>query len=237
MKRNIVFLLIAAIMLSFCALAHPGRTDSKGGHKDSSTGEYHYHHGYSAHQHTNGVCPYDFKDKTGSNSGSSEDKGMTLEKWHQIINPKPAPTKQPAKYSAGDIVQTILLIVLIGPWVLFVLYLVGGIMLMGFLNFASWLIWKFAKGSYDYRTFAEEEERRKNIRRRRILVYSIPSMFIAVMSPFAAISYGWSKEVNIIWMFIGGGITCGLCWVIERLLSLLFHVLAEWARKYRGEDY
>lgn len=53
------------------ASAHPGRTDANGGHYDSSTGEYHYHHGYPAHQHTNGICPYDFDDQTGWNSGTS----------------------------------------------------------------------------------------------------------------------------------------------------------------------
>lgn len=41
--------------------AHPGKTDSSGGHYDRSTGEYHYHHGHPAHQHDNGTCPYDFK--------------------------------------------------------------------------------------------------------------------------------------------------------------------------------
>lgn len=44
--------------------AHPGGTDSSGGHTDSSTGDYHYHHGYPAHSHkdTDGdgnlECPY-----------------------------------------------------------------------------------------------------------------------------------------------------------------------------------
>lgn len=42
-----------------CASAHPGHTDAAGGHWDSSTGEYHYHHGYPAHQHENGICPYE----------------------------------------------------------------------------------------------------------------------------------------------------------------------------------
>lgn len=51
--------------------AHSGRTDSSGGHYNHTTGEYHYHHGYPAHQHPNGVCPYDFDDRTGGNSGSS----------------------------------------------------------------------------------------------------------------------------------------------------------------------
>lgn len=42
--------------------AHSGRTDAYGGHHDyknrSGLGSYHYHHGYPAHLHPNGVCPY-----------------------------------------------------------------------------------------------------------------------------------------------------------------------------------
>ena len=45
----------ALVILSF---AHSGRTDANGGHWDHSTGEYHYHHGYPAHQHPLGFCPY-----------------------------------------------------------------------------------------------------------------------------------------------------------------------------------
>jgi hypothetical protein len=41
------------------AFAHPGKTDKNGGHTDKSTGEYHYHHGYEAHQHDGDVCPLD----------------------------------------------------------------------------------------------------------------------------------------------------------------------------------
>ena len=58
-------------IISFSVYAHPGRTDSRGGHYNRSTGEYHYHHGYPAHQHPDGVCPYDFDDRTGHSSGSS----------------------------------------------------------------------------------------------------------------------------------------------------------------------
>lgn len=73
---------LAAVLVAFCVLptpvlAHGGRTDANGGHTDHSTGEYHYHHGYEAHQHPNGVCPYDFDDQTdhssGTSSGSSSD--------------------------------------------------------------------------------------------------------------------------------------------------------------------
>lgn len=57
--------------------AHPGRTDSEGGHYDSNTDEYHYHHGYTEHDHYDmdgdGIldCPYDFDNKTGSSSNES----------------------------------------------------------------------------------------------------------------------------------------------------------------------
>ncbi len=57
-------LMLLVFLTSFTALAHPGRTDSNGGHYDRSTGEYHFHHGYSAHLHPNGECPYDLNNNT-----------------------------------------------------------------------------------------------------------------------------------------------------------------------------
>lgn len=71
MKRLLFSALMVALLLPSPALAHGGATDSNGGHTDHSTGEYHYHHGYEAHQHTNGVCPYDFDDQTDHSPGSS----------------------------------------------------------------------------------------------------------------------------------------------------------------------
>lgn len=64
MKRRILSLgiaLLTVFLLSTVAFAHSGRTDSKGGHYDHSTGEYHYHHGHPAHQHPGGQCPYILK--------------------------------------------------------------------------------------------------------------------------------------------------------------------------------
>ena len=73
----------AFISIPICLLfilevsAHPGGTDADGGHWDYDAGEYHYHHGYTAHSHYDmdgdGAvdCPYDFKDRTGSQSGTS----------------------------------------------------------------------------------------------------------------------------------------------------------------------
>lgn len=51
-------MLIALSILVCPSYAHSGRTDSNGGHHVAGTNEYHYHHGYPAHQHENGICPY-----------------------------------------------------------------------------------------------------------------------------------------------------------------------------------
>ena len=50
-----------------------------------STGEYHYHHGYSAHDHYdmdgdgNVDCPYDFNDQTSNQKNYMNDKETTVE--------------------------------------------------------------------------------------------------------------------------------------------------------------
>ena len=93
MKRFLAAV-IGLLCLCLPAFAHPGRTDSKGGHTDRSTGEYHYHHGYSAHQHPNGECPYDFDDKTGASSGSSSKKSSSSS-YKPKATPKPARTPKP----------------------------------------------------------------------------------------------------------------------------------------------
>lgn len=70
MVKWLVGLMVAAMMIE-TAFAHPGGTDGGGGHYDRTTGDYHYHHGYSAHDHVDGVCPYNYDDKTGESSGTS----------------------------------------------------------------------------------------------------------------------------------------------------------------------
>ena len=53
-------------LVTYRVEAHSGKTDGKGGHTNHATGEYHYHHGYSAHDHYDidgdGKidCPYTF---------------------------------------------------------------------------------------------------------------------------------------------------------------------------------
>lgn len=77
MKRLAAWLLLCCLSLLFTVpvSAHPGKTDASGGHYNHSTGEYHYHHGFPAHQHTNGVCPYDLVDVT----SASEDQQQSSE--------------------------------------------------------------------------------------------------------------------------------------------------------------
>ncbi len=84
MKRKVFFILIAIIsLISNFSIAHKGRTDTDGGHYDNSTGEYHYHHGYSEHQHPNGICPYESNiDFTSQDDGliivGTEDDGQEI---------------------------------------------------------------------------------------------------------------------------------------------------------------
>ena len=75
MKQVIALLLSAALLLLFPAsvFAHAGRTDANGGHFNSETGDYHYHHGWPAHYHTNGECPYDFIDVADHNAGLEDE--------------------------------------------------------------------------------------------------------------------------------------------------------------------
>lgn len=57
--KKIVISVVCVFLLLFIyapSFAHPGGTDENGGHTDHSTGEYHYHHGHSAHKHYDGEC-------------------------------------------------------------------------------------------------------------------------------------------------------------------------------------
>lgn len=69
MKKK--FPILFCIFLVTISFAHSGKTDSKGGHYDRSTGEYHYHHGYPAHKVCGVNCSYNNVDKTNHSSTSS----------------------------------------------------------------------------------------------------------------------------------------------------------------------
>lgn len=71
MRKKILCIFLIFAFGGITAYAHSGQTDSNGGHFNRVTGEYHYHHGYPAHQHENGICPYSFDDKTRRDSSTS----------------------------------------------------------------------------------------------------------------------------------------------------------------------
>lgn len=80
-KRNKIiksFLIcVFSILICNMSFAHSGKTDSSGGHRDnnnkSGLGSYHYHcGGYSAHLHTNGVCPYSSSSYGSTQTSSSK---------------------------------------------------------------------------------------------------------------------------------------------------------------------
>lgn len=76
--------LLLALSPAF-ALAHSGRTDASGGHRDnknkSGLGSYHYHCGGNPpHLHTGGVCPYAKKSSTSSSSSSGSSSGSASKK-------------------------------------------------------------------------------------------------------------------------------------------------------------
>lgn len=113
-KRLLAFLLAFLLLLSPTVLAHSGKTDANGGHYDRSTGEYHYHHGYPAHQHYDmdgdGVadCPYDFDDKTDHSSRSDSGSSHAVQS-----TPRPSPQKsddsKTKHISVGEIVTLVIL--------------------------------------------------------------------------------------------------------------------------------
>jgi len=127
-----MLVLFAVYYLPICAFAHPGRTDSDGGHYNHSTGEYHYHHGYPEHDHYDmdgdGIidCPYDFVDKTGKNSGSSSsDSGYsysysateeTIQRVPETSESKPAPTEPKKEVMTGNMsaIYTAIVMFLVG---------------------------------------------------------------------------------------------------------------------------
>lgn len=93
LKKILTILLSMSLLLSSSvSLAHSGRTDSSGGHRDnqnaSGLGYYHYHcGGYPAHLHSNGVCPYSSSASTSTAKKASKYyKTSTVRKVQQKLN-------------------------------------------------------------------------------------------------------------------------------------------------------
>lgn len=100
MKNKIFTLFISCIMvicLPFSAMAHSGRTDSSGGHKDnknkSGLGGYHYHCGGNPpHLHSNGVCPYKSSGSSNVSSSSTSNNNVKKAVYATSITPQDIPT-------------------------------------------------------------------------------------------------------------------------------------------------
>lgn len=98
-KRVVVFFIILMIglVLPLNCIAHSGRTDSHGGHKDnknaSELGPYHYHCGGNPpHLHDGGVCPYSSEAQTTTTSSEPEEQS-TVTKTQTSTTKKTEPKK------------------------------------------------------------------------------------------------------------------------------------------------
>lgn len=138
--RKITLLISALLILCVTVSAHSGKTDANGGHYDRSTGEYHYHHGYPAHQHTDGVCPYDFVDQT--------DTGTSVNRTEKSDSHVPAQDKS----RKTEQKETPLLLSAIA-------FVLGHIYVFA-LPFVIWAITKAAKEQlHQHRIYKEEREK------------------------------------------------------------------------------
>lgn len=105
MRRVLAFLILSLLLLMPYALAHPGRTDGSGGHRDHSTGEYHYHcGGFPAHQHVNGVCPYANQPTATPRASTSSSSSSLLTRSYKVSTrtPTPKPSPTPASKKGSD---------------------------------------------------------------------------------------------------------------------------------------
>jgi hypothetical protein len=114
MNRAIIGLV--AVLSSFTVL-HSGRTDGNGGHFNHSTGEYHYHHGYSAHDHYDmngdGVldCPYSFKDNTTKKNTTAKSESKT-----NIISE--SPKNKDRKPSSATVAVVVLAVITLADFII-----------------------------------------------------------------------------------------------------------------------
>lgn len=116
--------IICSLLFAIFASAHPGKTDSYGGHYDHSTGGYHYHHGYSAHNHYDMDgdgdidCPFNFDDKTNHNDS-----------YNGTVGDNTQNTVQSYELTFGDIIFIVfkiigisILILLLGSSILYLIF-------------------------------------------------------------------------------------------------------------------
>lgn len=136
MKQRIFCCIVAVLLiLSITAHAHPGRTDSSGGHHDRSSGGYHYHHGYSEHQHYDmdgdgkKDCPYDFKDNTNHSDSTSAGSSYSTMPNNKTTYEEPTPPEKTVFDWIGDIVFFGFVVPLFFVYFLYMFYGIGKILI------------------------------------------------------------------------------------------------------------
>ena len=114
-KKSVIITLTSIfIILPVLAFAHPGKTDSRGGHRDnknaSKLGPYHFHcDGYPAHLHEGGICPYTDNNTsvnyniTESNIVEKDDKGNTQKRLDDFFNKSEKSEKETSEIKAESI--------------------------------------------------------------------------------------------------------------------------------------
>ena len=126
----------AIMLIAGVAYAHSVGTDASGGHYYRSTGEYHYHHGRPAYQHSDGICPYISTVKPTAEMPTNEIASVspspgTLHKYN--YSPSSCRTPSHSRVSNFDSVSTnttnstnntggILSCIFIGPLILYLIY-------------------------------------------------------------------------------------------------------------------
>lgn len=88
--------MLVILCSSSYVIAHSGKTDSNGGHRDSTTGGYHFHHGYPAHSHKDidgdGTkdCLYEFDDQTNhGGAGNATNKQVSGNEADAVVAEEP----------------------------------------------------------------------------------------------------------------------------------------------------
>ena len=116
-KKLAIILLIVFLLIIFTVVpaAHPGRTDENGGHYSYEDGEYHYHHGYPAHQHENGECPYDFKNNERTHSGTNSSSDISRDYNSKAKDSSSYNEEKDRKVKKNKTINIIIIAILLAP--------------------------------------------------------------------------------------------------------------------------
>lgn len=108
MKKKVLSLITSCLILipmTLSVMAHPGRTDSKGGHYNRATGEYHYHSGGGASRSSGSSSSGSSSSKSKSSSGSSSGSSSSYSKPKTVYATKVNVSNMPSSIYIGESVR------------------------------------------------------------------------------------------------------------------------------------